>query len=414
MKLRLNKDKIGELLIFLLLFVSSSFVITNNIISSTATIALWILFSLIVIVSMIAFRTRITLGFQSPVAICMILLLCIWISDIINHENLMTTGKITSSFIAVSFFVFVISYDDFKREYCRVMFVLSSISLCLFGGYQIFPALKGVNVVRNATGFLFSNLYIFVYNLSVVRNCGMFWEPGAFGSFLCLAILFELMAVKPKVNYLIVFFFAVITTFSTTAYISTVLIVLYSVFLNYGTSKRIRRILLLLMGLAVIGIFANYDLFFGRYGASTVFGKLFRYYEGTSHSQYTSTSVRVNAVIYGLRAFITSPIIGHGYLGLRELLYDYTLGMNTCTFVNWFAVYGFLFGTLMLIGYYKLCAITQNNKRSIDRWILLMVFFVITISENFVNTPVFILLCLYGFYKTDRDKCVEDNEYAKS
>lgn len=396
MKLRITKDGIVEILIFIILFVSSSFVITNNIISSAATIALWLVTFFVIVISVITFRIHIRFGLGSPLVIGLLLIACVWITDLLNHENILTTGKFTFALITVSLIASIESFDSFREKYIHVLFLLSTISIILFLAYQFLPVLRGVNVVHNLSGRAFSNLYLFVYNMSLLRNCGMFWEPGAFGAYLCLALLFEMTGSRPRVRYMIVFLSAIVTTFSTTAYISTILIVLYMLLLNYGTSKRIKGVLFLLILIAVMGVFINYDMFFGQYGGSTVFGKLIRFYEGTSHSEYTSTSIRVNAVIYGALAFISSPIIGHGYSGLRELMYIYTLGMNTCTFVNWFAVYGLLFGSLMIIGYYNLCVDTQKKPGKLGAYIMLLILFTVTISENFVNAPMFILLGLYG------------------
>lgn len=409
MSVRISKGRLIEFLVFMMLFLSSSFTVTNNIIGSSTTILLWLITLFIIVLYCNFFHIPISVMSNSPLSICCILIACIWITDLFNRENLYTTGKNSFAFITVTLFIYVASFDEFKRSYINVLLFLSMISLICFFGYQLFPVLRELNLVKNTTGYLFSNIYIFVYNLSLARNCGMFWEPGAFGTFLCMAMLFELTRDNPRIKYVIVFLASIVTTFSTSAYIASLFIVLYYLFLKHRTKRRIRRLLLVLMAILVVGIFVNYDAFFGTYGSSTVFGKLFRYYQGSSHIRHTSTSIRVNAVIYGVIAFFSSPVIGHGYAGLRNLLYEYTLGMNTCTFVNWFSVYGFIFGILMIVGYYRLSCYSNKKKYHIGSLLLFMIFFVITISENYVNSPVFILLALYGYqiagYKQMQKEC---------
>ena len=159
-------------------------------------------------------------------------------------------------------------------------------------------------------------------------------------------------------------------------------------------SPKIRRRIfaLILVGFAAMLPFS--DLFFNTSMNST-FGKIISYVNsgGTLEG---STSIRVNSVAKGIEAFLESPIIGLGYNGLRQYTYQYTRGMNTCTYINWFATYGLVFGLLMFVGSKKFSSKIVNDRKYLS-FFTLSILFIITFTENYIHNAIVFLMVFYGY-----------------
>ena len=134
--------------------------------------------------------------------------------------------------------------------------------------------------------------------------------------------------------------------------------------------------------------------------SSTVFGKLVVFFtkkQFNATSGSSSATVRFFAITKPFEVFLDKPLLGWGYEGLNEKLQQYTRSMNTCTIINWFAVYGVTFGTAMLAGILRLSKKIGKNMLAI--LLVFVIFFVVTMSENYVNNAFFFLLVMYGYLK---------------
>jgi hypothetical protein len=117
---------------------------------------------------------------------------------------------------------------DFHRDYSWVIFRLACLSLVFH-----VPVLLGLDVRDMLTwmrvalpppnaGVFHIGIHNFHLPETAMRNSGMFHEPGAFGGYLLLAILFEAAHVIQRASRrrLLVLVVAVLTTMSTTGYIA--------------------------------------------------------------------------------------------------------------------------------------------------------------------------------------------------
>lgn len=394
--------------IFMILFLTSSFVVTNDILSSTATILLWVLTLVVLLFCSPAFSF-------STLAVTFCLIAFMWVTTLVRNENIrngfLYTFAFTTAFICRS----AISFEDFKHCYIKVMKFLCCVSLVGFFLYLIIPRLNGLMVTTNMAGNSFSNLIIYVNSARVIRNMGMFWEPGAFQTFISMALLFELLDKNPSTKNIIIFSACIITTFSTTGYLSLALAFLIGMLSRKNSDKKSRAVIVVCLTIALLAIYIYKDFFFST-SESSVFGKLVTFFDRDygNTQEITSATVRYNAIFKAVEAFFKSPVYGWGYKGLSELLYDYTHGMNTCTVANWFAVYGMLFGVIMTIGYIRLSSLIANNK--LQTIMIIVFFFIITMSENYVNNAFVIILALYGYrgVETTSAKNVRSVKYENS
>ena len=383
-----RKEKgIASFVFFMILYLSCSFVVTNNIISSTMTIALWIVTAIAVFKYNIKIQRTILYTF-------LILILCMLLTTILKFENIVNHASIVFSYLVVMLYVNRVDFLDFQDIFIKVMFCICVISLIGFFAYIFLPVLYKINPVVTYTTY--SNLFIYVDTQHYTRNMGLFWEPGAFQTFVNIALLFEILKKEINIKIIVVFIMTIITTYSTTGYLALIL-VLGLLIIKKGKNPKIQGAIIAIILALVILIYFNQDFLFSSAlsnGQSTVFGKLLNFdiYSGETNS--ASASVRYNAIFKPIEVFLKSPIWGNGYDNLRVMLYEYTHGMNTCTFINWFAVYGIVFGSIMVFGVVKFI------KRVSEKFAILMavlIIFVATMSENYVHNPVILMIVLYGF-----------------
>lgn len=380
---------------FMLIFLSSGFLIVNDILSSSMTIALW----LATFLFLVLFTKSINI--KSIVIVCG-LLFGIWLSVIMNGENKRNAIMVTFSILTMLMFANVFSLEKFTKSYIDVVYFLSVISLIGFALFSVVPGLRNYSVVTNAKGFQYTNLFFYIHPHSYNRNMGIFWEPGAFQMFIGLAMLLEILKEKARISRVLIFVAAIITTYSTTGYIALALILLLMLFQSKAASLNLKVGVGIITALLIIAIFVFQDVLFATAG-NTPFGKLVHFFSSKAYlnsSVKTSTSIRFWGIVKGLEAFWESPVWGWGYEGLQEKLYSFTRGINTCTFINWFAVYGGLYGFLMLSG---LIGFTRKMVKSgFMVFMVLLILFVLTISENMVNNVSVMILAVYGFMPLGR------------
>ena len=152
--------------------------------------------------------------------------------------------------------------DKFVNEYVKVMTIVAFISIIGFvvnvvygfipGGYQMSKI--GYSL------FLYNQLYSDFSGI-VLRNCGMFWEPGAFQGYLNIAIAFALLLPKNKArnNSLMILIVALLTTFSTTGYTVFAFIAIYYVYKFSELSIKKRVFCLILVCFCCIYAFFTLD-----------------------------------------------------------------------------------------------------------------------------------------------------------
>ena len=145
-----------------------------------------------------------------------------------------TFKQITDVFIKIMVFVTLISFVGYAlANYTNVLSVL--------------PRFANINDKEYAIGIVFNYLTDYPE-----RNCGIFWEPGIFATYLILAIAFEIFALKnnhagkkKSVIHIIIFAIGLITANSTAGFaLGAVCILLF--FVSSKANKRVNTPLSLL------------------------------------------------------------------------------------------------------------------------------------------------------------------------
>ncbi|MBG6109881.1 hypothetical protein IWX84_000742 [Flavobacterium sp. CG_9.10] len=185
------------------------------------------------------------------------------------NYDLSVVRVIVSSFI-IGFGFSVGCKSSLLITYIKIIHFLSIISLIIFGILLISEsAIKIIEsffdpifrVENEQYGNLSSQVnpifYNFDYNFYLIRNNGPFWEPTIFASLLILSIIFNLILFKKIINkYSIVSFITLITTFSSTGYVSFAVLVLGLILLS---NKIILIKKMLLMTVLLTGSFILFN-----------------------------------------------------------------------------------------------------------------------------------------------------------
>ena len=263
--------------------------------------------------------------------------------------------------------------------------------------------------VVNVRGRSVNNLFFTtIYPSSVVRNQGLFWEPGAFQTYICLALIFELFYFKNvSKKRLVVYAATLVTTFSTAGYVTALFIVYTYVtqllLSTSGESKNSTRNLFFILTIVIVAIIVFLSM--ENNVAEHVFGKLEIYKQNANTGTMTSAGVRFDAFVRPFKVFWQYPMLGAGTRGMTNFALIERYSMNTCTFVNWFAYFGIFFGGMMMQMYYKFAKRFSNN-----RLIVLMIFFVLflaTATENYYRNPS---ILIFAFFPVINNEKSEENE----
>lgn len=149
------------LLLFNTIYLSCSFVVANNIVLSFIVITAWLLTSMTTIYILLKENASISFALDGPLVIGFLLIICIWITDICNNENLIVTSKNSFAILTISLIACLFEFDSFRAIYIDILSKIANITIVLFGMYRLFPMLSQLNIVRNLNGFPYSCLYIY-------------------------------------------------------------------------------------------------------------------------------------------------------------------------------------------------------------------------------------------------------------
>jgi hypothetical protein len=308
-------------------------------------------------------------------------------------------GNILTLIIAL-LFTSSIPFKESAIRYTKLLYFISCFSLITFvlniflpSFFSFFPE---IDATVRAVNVFFSIIPLGME--TYIRNFGAWGEPGMYGVYLFVAFLLELFYFKansPK--FLLLFTISVITTFSTATYISC--IILYFVFLwNSQSIKRKYKIAILCVSVLLLFAIVAYSLTGG--GNSYVFAKLLE-----TDSDSGTTFERIRAVQTAISLIVSYFPFGCGW-GVYS---DYLLNEETiltATPLNWFAIYGVLYGIIMNIGIF-LCAKRISNTLMQALGIMLAIFACI-ISQEVSSVLISIIPIFYAFKLSRPQQLIND------
>lgn len=290
----------------------------------------------------------------------------------------------------------------FLYIYCRQMYFFSIVSLAFFLPIFFSPSfhsqvlsLKSVipqlgenfNEISSNPG---TNLYVvFIadavsYVNGLYRNCGPFYEPGLFASFVSIALILNLSRDKKILNATnIIYVLTILSTMSTAGYMVLMLIIVYYVFSQNSLIYKLCLIFLLPFLLPYI------------YNLDFVGTKMMANIASSSYKAYS----RFGAMFYHWEKIKASPLLGyHGgampNTALDSIMSDYDGKMISPNGVTWVFVYfGIPLAILFYMYLYKSINFLLPTLRR--RWEVVAIFFVFiscAFSQTITTMPIFFLI----------------------
>lgn len=411
MKLQIKyKDKFNSyIIVFILIYMTSSYYTTGVKTIPGIVIVMSLFFA--TIVSVLLSRKNIAENFNPKGFLLLLfmfivaLLSCLICGDNIYHYAILLFSVVTGYLITLSY-----SFNKFANALLEVMYFLSVFSLVVFLAVWIYPSvIDYAPIIGQRAGLNVHNLLFAVAlpEAEFNRNYGLFWEPGAFQTYLNLALTFELFINKKiRMKYVFVFIAAIVTTFSTTGYFALALILIAYILNSKKLLLKIKHmfkyfVAFLIVGLMVFNFWPNDYTYL-------LFGKLAGIFSEGGSSDF-STSVRINAIIYPFYEFIKSPLIGIGYEKYLSMASEKLYTMPTCTPINWFALFGVLWG--IPCSYYYLRNTLRFHCGLISKFLLGIALLLIIMSEDYTRIAFIYVLIFYGVGKFKR---IEKHKIAES
>lgn len=300
--------------------------------------------------------------------------------------------------ISSLFVVSCIRETDFKRCFCKTIFLICVFSILGFFLLQfdsnIIMILPKIYNSQGRTSYfaLFTTISDYRFT-GANRIQGIFWEPGAFQMFIVTSFLFEHFN-DLNFNYSfirkMIYSLALLLTFSTTGIIC--LCLLWVLVLGNSNSKlKWVRILLLTSTIFFVYISISDKLTgFWKYTLVDKVQQILNYKIGVRNQ----SSSRIESIILPLKYF-DDPIFGIGINGYEMISTIVGHTMFTCTPVNYIVRYGIIFGTISFGGFYKFIKNTINNK--LDLILTLIVCLISVSTENFMLNSFITVIILYGY-----------------
>lgn len=321
---------------------------------------------------------------------CLVLVSSLY-NDDFKTGNLLALLTLLTGIIYVQF----IDFMQFRIVYIKVIYFLAICSLLIYITNIILPSIISVfPTITNYGNVEFKTLLISnVFNgTNQFRNTGIFREPGVYSIYLLFAVIFMLFGnEKVSIKKLSVLVLTIFTTLSTAG-----IFVLFIITICYFIVQRNLKNVFISLGLASLLyiLFAFFPAIF-----EGLFAKL-----NSGDKDYMSSMSRLSSFLTPLEIIKSSPVFG---VGLTQFVYLYELysykvvgfsmkadSTSTNTFLNSIAIFGVLYGVLILRYFYTFSKILIGSFAVI----MLLILFIMFSSQELRYSLLFNTLMAYGIY----------------
>lgn len=312
-------------------------------------------------------------------------------------------------YISLFFLAYVavnIPRNKFFELFENVVFKLVVLSLILYpvllfnyyGFYQLLSkfAIGGISeseVHQKTAGIFF---YVIEYDSRALipRNCGFTWEPGPFSGFIVVAMSVSLIINKMKVNFkrMFIYLLALITTMSTTGFISFFILVIW-----YGSHLKKKYFYIIpIIGIFVL-LFVNIPFLGDKVETEMLHTE--KVNQMIKNTRYGSTYSPGRFVSFqiALLEFYKRPFIGYG--GHWE-------GQTFAHYISIVNGFGIILARFGLFGAFLFIFLTIRSMRELSytfnfkHWFLLaLIFFSISWGFGIVQSSLFFSFEFYYVLK---------------
>ncbi|OOQ57085.1 O-antigen ligase family protein [Mucilaginibacter pedocola] len=313
-------------------------------------------------------------------------------------------------YIFIAFLICVVLRDKLLATFVKVMVHLTIISLVFFAlqllaptfMYKIFLTLNFPtgNTIPGYTNALF---FTYTQGFHDFSNSGFVWEPGAFGCFLVLTLMFHFFLNKFRYdNITILLILANITTFSTTNYLGLLVLIFLSY--RYRVPKINIYVLILVPASILAFIFIPFlgDKIIETYNEDMRDLKhlkvLEKYYH---HNRMEIPLNRFSSMWHIIDTFQEKLILGvsNKYNDVLNKAYTVNISNGVFDFIAKFGIIGLL---VLLYKYAAVCA------KYVIRWenvaYCLMIILVLSFGEPILFLPIVMMFLFLKDKQTAIDK----------
>ena len=358
---------------------------------------LTIILALVVLPYILLIKKMHTKGTVIPLGLIFIMILIpmLWHSEFQSR----TYWRVLATVIIAFYLLEKYGLNNIIKVYLKVMVVISIAALI---GYTLLnctsllnnlPTTKNVNGVEYGIGLLFN--YIKVYP---ERNCGVFWEPGIFASYLVLAIVFESITNSKSISWfrIIVFVVSIITTTSSAGYALLVLAV-GVILLRQSQLNGYKKILAICI-IIIIGVVAlNIDSIILNTSLSN------NAYLVKLTSERLKQSSRITAIFHNLSIFWKSPLFGAGVSNVLSQMSSWADISTTTYMLSIFGILGSLYTLFIVYGIF--------SQKQMNVFVKLLFFFVLVAivdKEPHINI-MFTWIIILGMVSSRNAICVDNH-----
>jgi len=318
------------------------------------------------------------------------------------------------------FFAVMLVGKRFPHYFVQVVKVFTIISFVFYIPANIIPGFNGL--LQNIPRFLGtdpgeSNHFIIYQvesatalglNIPVLRNSGPTGEPGEFAGYLILAMIFELVLTKQfwtKNN--ILFFIALLTTFSTAGYMGF-FILISAHYLLFGNKTK-RLILFPLSVLLIMGVYYKFEFMYQKVDIQM------KMVTSAKSIENIPRTARIPNLVRNTEDSFDNPIFGKGrsfetrYGSNYKNLKAQSISNNIGNFPVQFGWPFFLFYSFLMIMGFK-ALLFRYKMDSKYAYVFLLIIYTMAIAQGFLMTSVFIsLIYLRGVYPSLSNKAVKSS-----
>ena len=334
-----------------------------------------------------------------PAIICGLMCILILTTGIVNSD-LRSGYYYKCAILIMSYFIARrYRFEDFAECFEKIIYIFAVVSV-------VFTAIASINkslfsifpTFVNSGGMRFYNLIVYMVptSTSLVRNYGIFREPGIFQMFLMIGLLFHTYFSKEfKIIKLIIYTLAVIFTYSTTGYIALIVYMLLYLFKGNekisDNKKKIISVILMIAGLAFLALQTNL-----LSNEGIVFDKL-------GNMNRHTTIARFSSVFANIDMWLKKPITGIGLTEVELMFpqisfqrYGFASTHNTNTLLCELSTFGIIYFLLFINGYIMLIKKIGNNN--LERVMVGLIVLILLFTEKLTFSPLIYILMFFGYF----------------
>lgn len=302
--------------------------------------------------------------------------------NIFTYLNILIV--IFASFLVVS----LLSFDEFSDIFLKFMVVISVVSLLFFTITVTTRVDFSTNRVLNGRGNMTIHSYFDIfYDFSSTytrktfpRIMGPFWEPGAFGTYLIIALSIDLI-IREKLNVgrSLLFTLCLILTQSTAAYILFILVLIAFVYKKLKSEYH-KFVFILGITFAFVFLLVFYDSIIGM--LANVMPSIFEKLLGGE-----SLFERLASPKFYLGVFNNNPLFGVGGKTLNTMAQQGVVVSESLVTVGHTSTYGYVLGAFGIVGLVYIFApmigiVFSEKPRSFFNKIILIVLMVAIFNKE--------------------------------